>query len=153
MLAFTAAAAFWDPAPSAPPCPGALVDGECWRLSSPSQSCADLCGGATRVDAETTVGDSTSEEVVYAIEATYGLHDTSKDSLNAPCGWPPPWTTGGPLFPEWGMYVFVPDAYVHGGGRWHCIEGQTYRAVSFGVRSPCVCARDFVRFQVSDQKY
>ena len=83
MLAFTAAAAFWDPAPSAPPCPGALVDGECWRLSSPSQSCADLCGGATRVDAETTVGDSTSEEVVYAIEATYGLHDTSKDSLNA----------------------------------------------------------------------
>ena len=86
-----------------PPCPGVFVADECWVLSQPSQSCADLCGGASRVDAETTVGSATEQRVVFAIEAKYGLHDTSRDDLNAPCGWPPYLTEGEVQFPEWGM--------------------------------------------------
>ena len=70
-------------------CKGILVSDDCWVLSQPAQSCADLCGGASRVDAETTVGGATTRMVVSALEAKYGLHDTSKDSLDAPCGWPP----------------------------------------------------------------
>ena len=84
-------------------CPGILVSDDCWVLSQPAQSCADLCGGASRVDAETTVGGATTRMVVSALEAKYGLHDTSRDYLDAPCGWPPYLVEGEVQFPEWGM--------------------------------------------------
>ena len=80
-----------------------LVSDECWVLSQPSESCADLCGGASRVDAETTVGGATQARVVLSLEAKYGLHHTSRDSLNTPCGWPPYLTEGEVQFPEWGL--------------------------------------------------
>ena len=89
-------------------CPGILVSDDCWVLSQPAQSCADLCGGASRVDAETTVGGATTRMVVSALEAKYGLHDTSKDSLDAPCGWPPYLAEGEVQFPEWGMVSLPP---------------------------------------------
>ena len=89
-------------------CKGILVSDDCWVLSQPAQSCADLCGGASRVDAETTVGGATTRMVVSALEAKYGLHDTSKDSLDAPCGWPPYLAEGEVQFPEWGMVSLPP---------------------------------------------
>ena len=89
-------------------CKGIIVSDDCWVLSQPAQSCADLCGGASRVDAETTVGGATTRMVVSALEAKYGLHDTSKDSLDAPCGWPPYLAEGEVQFPEWGMVSLPP---------------------------------------------
>ena len=92
-------------------CPGILVSDDCWVLSQPAQSCADLCGGASRVDAETTVGGATTRMVVSALEAKYGLHDTSRDSLDAPCGWPPYLAEGEVQFPEWGMVSLLRPAH------------------------------------------
>ena len=100
MLWFSLAPSVWA---ATSKCPGILVSDDCWVLSQPAQSCADLCGGASRVDAETTVGGATTRIVVSALEAKYGLHDTSRDSLDAPCGWPPYLAEGEVQFPEWGM--------------------------------------------------
>ena len=94
-------------------CPGILVSDDCWVLSQPGQSCADICEGASRVDAETTVGGAFTNIVVAALEAKYGLHDTSRDRLDAPCGWPPYLAEGEVQFPEWGM-VSLPVPTAHG---------------------------------------
>ena len=94
-------------------CAGSLVSDDCWVLSQPGQSCADICEGASRVDAETTVGGAFTNIVVAALEAKYGLHDTSRDRLDAPCGWPPYLAEGEVQFPEWGM-VSLPVPTAHG---------------------------------------
>ena len=52
--------------PPLPPCT-ALVDGVCWRLGAPAETCAELCGTGSAVDADATVLGSATEAVQAAL--------------------------------------------------------------------------------------
>ena len=91
-------------------CPGASIDGECWILSEPSQSCADVCGGPTASTPRHRSATQPTAGCLCARERAWPA-DTSRDGLNTPCGW----SRGGPPTGSnfgVGPHAFVPDAYV-----------------------------------------
>jgi hypothetical protein len=112
------------------PCPTQLLDGRCWSLGPPGQSCSAVCGGAVDVGALQLASHTA---VVDHLEALYGTHTTSRDGVDLWCG---PATEA--------MYVFIPEGFRNfgGEGRWHCLHGETSSQVTIGVRSPCVCLGD-----------
>ena len=110
---------------------GALINDHCWVLSEEGESCAEVCGSVGQVNIRATVLGASSYSVVEQLQSLNHLEVTATDALGEPCG--------SVHHLDWGLYVYARDAFAHGEGRWHCFAGQTYAAVSHGVRSPCVC--------------
>lgn len=79
------------PPPQPPPvCPGVYVDGFCWVLSDPGQSCTQTCGSDAATDVDTTIARSWMLNVVEAISARYGLGALVYDHPPSPPLPPPP---------------------------------------------------------------
>ena len=111
-------------------CPTQRLHGSCWTLTELGESCAQRCGGARLVDRGALSGLSSTLEVASHLEQLYGIHASSKDAIDQPCG------DGGDS-----LYVFVPHGFTNygGEGRWHCLYGESYLHITPGVRSPCIC--------------
>ena len=111
-------------------CPTQRLHGSCWTLTELGESCAQRCGGASLVDRSALSRLSSTVEVASHLEQLYGIHATSKDAIDQPCG-----------DSSDSLYVFVPHGFTNygGEGRWHCLYGESYLHITSGVRSPCIC--------------
>ena len=113
-------------------CPTQTLDGACWTLTPLGVSCAQQCGGAGLVDVDGLFGLSSTSAVASHLEQLYGIHSSSQDQIDQPCG----------VDAVQSLYVFVPQGFTNygGEGRWHCLYGESYLHITPAVRSPCICA-------------
>ena len=133
------------PLPAPPPsrwtatadCAGVSVNGACWVLGGPGQSCPDMCGGRALVDRQTTIDGSSSRDVVVALTVRYGL---------------PPWRRAQSLDQRCVASSFDTASflYLQEAQTWDCFQGEDKLALgmernghSTGIapvfRSGCVC--------------
>ena len=60
------------PSPPSLPCEGSIVDGSCWQLSMPGQTCADLCAAeGAIVQVRSTLRGACDPEVLVALTARF----------------------------------------------------------------------------------
>ena len=79
------------PPPAAPPnCLGIYLEGHCWELSDPGQTCTELCGSESATNLEQTLAGAWRLPIIEALSAYYGLGRLVYDHPPAPPEPPPP---------------------------------------------------------------
>ena len=100
------------------------MDGVCWVLGSPGESCVDVCGSESAVAEDLIETKASTSAVVLALTAQYGLGPIGMinyDGLDQPCAMD-------------SAYLYVSMAY-----GWDCYYGETIYRLGDVYRTPCTC--------------
>lgn len=100
------------------------MDGVCWVLGSPGESCVDVCGSESAVAEDLIETKASTSAVVLALTAQYGLGPIGTinyDGLDQPCAMD-------------SAYLYVSMAY-----GWDCYYGETIYRLGDVYRTPCTC--------------
>lgn len=100
------------------------MDGVCWVLGSPGESCVDVCGSESAVAEDLIETGASTSAVVLALTAQYGLGPIGMinyDGLDQPCAMN-------------SAYLYVSMAY-----GWDCYYGETIYRLHDVYRTPCTC--------------